>query len=169
MRGGARVASSGRQAASRQSGASARNLRLEPLGELWIFAPEDDVGGDDDCDATPYDSEEAAREAAEQYAEDHDECEGLSAAEWQEQERDREIEAGKSDDGEWVLAHKDGSRWDNDRYADREAAESAISAWHTKVQAANRGTKLLWHLMDTPQLARLTQGGEVEIMEAEEQ
>lgn len=130
----------------------------------WYIRTRDDAGGSDDCDATPYDTEEAAREAAETYAETYDECDGLSAEDWLEREQGRKIEGGKDPEGEYVLVHKDGRRWDDDRYSDRDAAETAINAWYVATQAANQGSQLLWHLMDTPELGRINDDGTIEIV-----
>src|SRR5690606_20125341 len=106
----------------------------------WFVKTTDDAGGSDEAPDTAYESETAAREAAEELAEQNDECDGISAADWLEREQEQAIEAGKDSDGEWVLAHKDGSRWDDDRYSSREAAQLAIGAWYDRVRAANAGT-----------------------------
>ena len=149
------------------TGAADVEVCVAECNGYWYLSTRDDAGGSDDCDATPYGSEKEAREAARDYAEEHDECDALSAKDWLVHEKTNKIEAGKSDDGEWVLAHKDGSRWDDDRYSDKDAAETAIDAWYEAVQSANPGTNIIWHLMDTPELARLNEDGEIEMASAE--
>lgn len=72
-----------------------------------------------------------------------------------------------SNDGEYVLAHKDGTRWDDNRYRDQDAAEAAINAWYDGVRSWNSGTDIIWYLMDTPELARLNEDGEIEMVSSE--
>ena len=149
------------------TGACDVSVQIAEANGRWYLRTDDDAGGSDSCDATAYDDRDAAVSAAEDYATEHDECDGLSAADWLAREATAAIEAGKSDDGEYVLCHKDGSRWDDDRCSDKDAAESAIQAWYDGVQAANPGTDIIWHLMDTPELARLNEDGEAEIVSEE--
>ena len=147
------------------TGACVVNVQIAEVNGRWYLRTDCEPGASDSCDARAYDDRDAAVSAAEDYATEHDECDGLSAAEWKEREATASIEAGKSEDGEYILAHKDGTRWDDDRYSARDAAEGAINAWYDAVQSANRGG-IIWHLMDTPELARLAEDGSVEILQA---
>lgn len=146
---------------SRGAGVGACDVEVQAADRdgQWYLRTSDDAGGSDECDATPYADRGAATAAAKEIADDRDECDGLSAEAWLEREREQAIEDAKSDDGEWVLASKDGTRWDDDRYLSRAGAEAAIAAWYEDVQAANPGTDIIWHLMETPELARLTDAG----------
>ena len=103
-----------------------------------------------------------------EYATDHDESNGESADDYLARLAAEAIESGKSADGEYVLAHKDGTRWDDDRYANEDTAKAAIAAWYDAVQVANPGTNIIWHLMDYPVLAKLSEENEIEIVEEAE-
>lgn len=48
----------------------------------WYLRTQDDAGGSDDCDATPFSCRAAAEAAAKEYAKNRDECDGLSAEKW---------------------------------------------------------------------------------------
>ena len=146
------------------TGACDVEVQVGEADGVWYLRTSDDAGGSDDCDSTAYPTRDEAVAAAEDYALDCDECGGLSAENWLEKQAEDEIEAGKSDDGEYILAHKDGTRWDGDRYSDRSAAEAAIESWYTAVQAANRGISIIWSLMDTPGLATINEEGEIEML-----
>lgn len=145
------------------TGACDVQVQIGEAGGNWYLRTSDDAGGSDDCDATPYVSLAAAVSAARDYAAMRDECESSIAEKWLKKQTADQIEEGKSEDGEYVLAHKDGTRWDDDRYSDRDAAEAAIKSWYDSVQAGNPGTIILWHLMDTPELATLSEDGEIEM------
>jgi hypothetical protein len=150
------------------TGACDVSIQIAEANGRWYLRTDDDAGGSDSCDATAHNDRDAAVSAAEGYAAEHDECDGLSAAAWLEHEAEAMIEAGKSDDGDYVLAHKDGTRWDAVRYADRDAAEGAIRAWYARTQSANPGTDIIWHLMNYPVLAMMDDAGEIEIIADEE-
>jgi len=150
------------------TGACDVSVQIAEANGRWYLRTYDDAGGSDSCDATAHDDRDAAVSAAEDYATEHDECDALSAAEWLEREATAAIEAGKSVDGEYVLAHKDGTRWDDDRYADEATAKAAIAAWYDDVQAANPGTNIIWHLMDYPVLAKIDESGAIEVIADEE-
>lgn len=145
-------------------GACDVSVRIGQCGDNWYLSTSDDAGGSDDCDATPYSSREDAEAAAKEYATEHDECDGMSAEEYFEHEREQAIQAAKSDDGEWVLVHKDGTRWDDDRYSDRDAAEAKIKSWYDGVKVGNPGTDIIWQLMDTPELGCISEDGEIEVV-----
>lgn len=145
-------------------GACDVEVQAGECGGRWYLRTCDDAGGSDGCDATPYDSARDAETAAKSYAAQNDECDELSAEAWLEREAAAAIEAAKSSDGEYVLVHDDGSRWDSDRYSDRLAAQTAVNRWHDSTQAANPGTSIIWHLMDCPTVGRLTEAGAVEIL-----
>jgi hypothetical protein len=140
-------------------GACDVKVQIGECDSRWYLRTTDDAGGSDECDSTPYASERDATTAAQAYAEEHDECDGLSADDWLDREATAAIEAGKSEDGEYVLLHGDGTRWDDDRYTDQETAQAAVDAWHAAVQAGNPGTDIIWHLMDCPVVGRLAEDG----------
>lgn len=147
------------------TGACDVEVQIGQCGDYWYLRTCcDDAVGSDDCDATPYDTIGAAEAAADDLAAKRDECDGLSAEHWIAKQEESMIEAGKSDDGEYVLAHKDGTRWDNDRYSDMDAAKAAIKAWYDGVQSCNPGTDIIWYLMDCPVLAHMDDAGAIEIV-----
>lgn len=152
-----------------ETGACDVEVMVAGCGDDWYLRTRDDAGGSDECDATHYPSFEAATAAAKEFASEHDECDGIGASDWLDRERERAIEAGKSADGEYVLAHKDGTKWDKDRYSDINAARAAIDSWYDGVQAANPGTNIIWHLMDTPCLGQVNEDGEIEIVPDEDE
>lgn len=149
------------------TGACDVSVMVGEASGTWYLRTQDNAGGSDDCDAAPYADRVAAVAAAVDYAKDRDECDGQDAATWLERQAGDQIAAGKRSDGEYVLAHKEGTRWDGDRYSDKAAAEAAIKSWYDGVQAANPGTNIIWHLMDCPELGRLTDAGEIEMVSAE--
>jgi len=56
-------------------------VEIGEAGGRWFLRTTDDAGGSDECDDTSYSSEAAATEAAEEYAEKHDEGDGQTAEE----------------------------------------------------------------------------------------
>jgi hypothetical protein len=146
------------------TGACDVSVQVGECAGRWYLRTYDDAGGSDECDATPYDSERDAKDAAQAYADDHDECDGLSAEAWLEREAAAEIESAKIPDGEYVLVHDDGTRWDGDRYSDLLIAQRAVNRWHDAVEAANPGTRIIWHLMDVPTVGRITESGAIEVL-----
>ena len=78
------------------TGACDVEVQVGEVGGSWYLRTRDDAGGSDDCDATPYDSERGAKLAAQDHAEQCDECDGLRAKAWFRREADAAISAAKA-------------------------------------------------------------------------
>lgn len=85
------------------TGACDVEVQIGRSGGGWYLQSKDDAGGSDDCDDTAYETEEAAREAAEEFAsENHEADEGEDAEKYL--ARQLEETAGEPcDDGEFCV------------------------------------------------------------------
>ena len=111
--------------------------------EAWFLRTTDDAGGDDVLDDTSWDSAEAAVEAAEAFARENDETDGLAPAEYR--RRALEERAGEPDDeGEWCVwwCSLDDDERVVARYATREAAEAAAQIAQDGLASHQRGRLL---------------------------
>jgi hypothetical protein len=70
---------------------------------LWYLHTTDDAGGSDDMDATAYLTEDEARQAANDYAEENDESEDAQAGDEENEDRQERIDKLTSDDGDWQI------------------------------------------------------------------
>jgi hypothetical protein len=139
------------------------DVQVGEAGGAWYISTTDDSGGSDDCTDESYDSRQEAIKAAKEFAESRDECDGMSADEWKAAKSKKQAEADLDPDGEYLLAHADGSPWGTKRYSGEDGARRAEVAWYDGVSDANPGTNIIWHLMDCPHAARLVDG-KVEIL-----
>jgi len=115
-----------------QPGACDVEVQIGCAGSAWYLRSNDDAGGSDDCDDTAYETEEAAREAAEEYASENDEAE---AGENSEKYLARHLEeaAGEPcDDGEYCVYWASACKEDEGVSARYETAEQATAAAEIK-------------------------------------
>lgn len=127
-------------------GACDVEVQIGRSGGGWYLRSQDDAGGSDDCDDTAYDTEEEAREAAEEFAESNNEAEEGEDAE-KYLARQLEDEAGEPcDDGEygvyWASACSEDERVVA-RYETVEQANAAAEIKNKGLHEHNPGGSLL--------------------------
>lgn len=127
-------------------GACDVEVQIGRSGGGWYVRSQDDAGGSDDCDDTAYDTEDEAREAAEEFAESNNEAEAGEDAE-KYLARMLEEQAGEScDDGEygvyWASACTENERIVA-RYETVEQAQAAAEIKNKGLHEHNPGGNLL--------------------------
>jgi hypothetical protein len=126
------------------NGACDVEVQIGRSGGGWYLQSKDDAGGSDDCDDTAYETEEAARAAAEEYAsENHEGEEGEDAEKYLVRQLE-EAAGDPCDDGEycvyWTTAGDD--EYVVARYETSEQAEAAAEIKNKALHEHNPGQLL---------------------------
>jgi hypothetical protein len=114
-----------------QPGACDVEVQIGCAGSVWYLRTHDD-GGNDDCDATAYETEEAAREAAEEFADDQNEGEAGEDAEKYLARQLEEAAGEPCDDGEYCVYWASACKEDKGVSARYETIEQATAAAEIK-------------------------------------
>jgi hypothetical protein len=128
-----------------REGACDVEVQIGEVSGSWFVRTRDDAGGSDECSGKAYETEAAATEAAEAFADEHDESDGAASAEdYLTNQLEAEAEEGRDDDGEWCVywytaLDDEGPR---ERYSSRAAAEAAAELANKRLHAANPGRLL---------------------------
>jgi hypothetical protein len=132
------------QSSDDPDGACDVEVQIGRSGGGWYLRTKDDAGGNDDCTDTAYDTEDEAREAAEEFAASNNESnDGEDAKDYL--ARMLEESVGESDDdGEycvyWATAGDDSGP--GERYATREQAEARCKIANKHLHERNPGDLL---------------------------
>jgi hypothetical protein len=110
------------------NGACDVEVQIGRSGGGWYLQSKDDAGGSDDCDGTAYETEEAAREAAEEFASENDEGEAGEDAEKYLARQLEEAAGDPCDDGEYCVYWSSACKEDEGVSARYETAEQATAA-----------------------------------------
>lgn len=126
-------------------GACDVEVQIGEAGGSWYLHTRDDAGGADEAGDTAYATEDAARAAAEAYADERHEAQTGEDAEGYLARRLSERAGEPDPDGEWGCYWStvgDGSEV-RERYESREQAEAAVESANEQLHAANPGGQLL--------------------------